>query len=70
MLEVKIEVFQIFFCEKDSESRRFQFDQGTYPRLSQSTRQQRQQQQNPQYNINNNSGFAQIPLNLPQIPLY
>ena len=25
------------FCNKDSESRRFQFDQGIYPRLSQST---------------------------------
>ena len=25
------------FCDKDSETRRFQFDQGTYPRLSQST---------------------------------
>ena len=24
------------FCDKDSESRRFHFDQGTYPRLSQS----------------------------------
>ena len=25
------------FCDKDSESRRSQFDQGTYPRLSQSS---------------------------------
>ena len=25
------------FCDKDSESWRFQFDQGIYPRLSQST---------------------------------
>ena len=29
-------VSEVFFCNKDSESRCFQFDQGSYPRLSQS----------------------------------
>ena len=36
-LKWNLKCFRSFFCDKDSESRRSQFDQGIYPRLSQSS---------------------------------